>query len=85
MIYFDDIFITILTLYSNRRPNLTSYCVCLIKGENDFLNYKTIDSVPPSPPTRREGSSVAQISKNYCPGKELRQSKKNIEPFCYTL
>ena len=36
-----------LTLYSNRRPNLTSYCVCSSKGENDFKDNKTIDSVPP--------------------------------------
>ena len=32
----DDItieYLTDLTLYSNRRPILTSYCVCLIKGK----------------------------------------------------
>ena len=46
------------------------------KGENDLLNNKTIDSVPPMSPPVGCAGRVAQISKNYCSGKELKHNSK---------
>ena len=66
-----------LTLYSRyaiQTPDSHFVLRLFDKGENDFKDNKTIDSVPPMSPPYGWAGRVAQISMNYCPGKELRPS-----------